>query len=253
MKKLAWLLSVAMVFSLALSACGDDETSSSSTPAENEDTSVLVNESQAESIAAAEVASETQAAAEVASGETPSEAAAPAAVTGLTGLFASYDSQRFPDETRAPKIQLSEEGGFVFHLNLGDGRLGVLTGTYTLAGTQLTLQVLYADSDDYLGAEITSLPFTLDGENILIYGGSPVGMTKSGDNFVREGSVLESGTGEDGTTGAGDDKNMYILAPGERIEGGAPGGLPGTPADAVAAQPQDPAAADAAPQDVAAP
>ena len=252
MKKLAWLLSVAMVFSLALSACGDDETSSSSTPAENEDTSVLVNEPQAESIAAAEVASEAQAAAEVSSGETTPEAA-PAAATGLAGTFASYDSQRFPDETRAPSIQLSQEGGFVFHLNLGDGRLGVLTGTYTLAGTQLTMQVLYADSDDYLGAEITSLPFTLDGENILVYGGSPIGMSKSGDNFVREGSVLETGTSADGATAEGGDKNMYILAPGERIEGGAPGGLPGTPADAAAAQPQDTAAADAAPQDVAAP
>ncbi len=259
MKKRILLLTTCLCVAMVFSACGKKDDSASASASVSASGSAAVSASAgssaasasmtAEEIAAAQVASENKAANEVlssslaaaastaaasgtgasatptaastgassaaaTSGVAPaaSSAAAPASVN-LSGSFTAYDPARYPDE-RAPYLMLSDKGGFVLHFNLGDGRLAVMTGTYTLSGNSLSLDVLYCDSEDFLGAGTTSLAFTMDGPNLLTYNGAPLGMTRAGDEFARQGASM--GTGGAGDTGG---KNMYILVPGQVLEG----------------------------------
>ncbi len=135
-------------------------------------------------------------------------ATAAAAPADPAGSYASYDEERYPDD-RAPTLELSSGGGFVFQFNLGDGRLAVMTGTYVNSGGTLQLEVLYSDSTDFLGEDVTSFAFTQDGATSLIYQGEPLGMSRSGDVFTKEGA---------GGSSSGLGQNMYILGPGEVVD-----------------------------------
>ncbi len=137
------------------------------------------------------------------------QAAAPeAAASNPAGTYVAYDEERYPDD-RAPTLELSEGGGFVFRTNLGDGRLAVMTGTYVNNGGTLAMEVLYSDSTDFLGDDVMALSFTQEGTTELNYAGEPLGMTRAGDIFTSTATA--------GNTGALG-QNLYILAPGEVVE-----------------------------------
>ncbi len=161
--------------------------------------------------AASSAATSTSQAATASASDAPAAAssqAAQAPATNMAGFYSSFDEARYPDD-RAPNIELSEGGGFVFQINLGDGRLAVMTGTYVNSGSALSMEVLYTDSTDFLGDDITTLVFSPDGATSLVYQGEPLGMTRAGDVFAS--SV---GGGTSGFIG----QNVYILAPGEVVD-----------------------------------
>ncbi len=161
-------------------------------------TSVAEN-SEAAAVASEAASTETQAA---------TSTATSAPVSNPAGSYVAYDEERYPDE-RAPTLELSEGGGFVFHINLGDGRLAVMTGTYVNNAGNLQLEVLYSDSTDFLGEDVSTLAFTQEGNTGLSYAGEPLGMSRAGDIFVSTGAA-----GNSGALG----QNLYILAPGEVVE-----------------------------------
>lgn len=237
MKKIAILLAMGLSLTLVLAACnkaGDSSsvsaasgsTGSSATSASSASTAGSTASASGSSLpasgapassAAPTAASGSAASASGTNAGTPADmavtgqAAAPAA--NFAGTYNAYDTARYPDD-RAPYLELSDKGGFVLHFNLGDGRLAVMTGTYTSSGGGLSLDVMYCDSTDFLGQDIRSLSFTVDGSN-LVYNSAPLGMSRSGDSFTRRGA-----TG--GAAGEAGGKNMYILEPGRVLEGGLP-------------------------------
>ena len=230
MKKSALFLSVLLLVSLA--ACGKKDESSSVVSSVSASSSSSAPSSSAVSDEAASAPASQPAGSEVAaSGSSVEQAAEVSNFAG--GKFIAFDIARYPDD-RAPMLLLTDKGGFVLHFNAGDGRLGVMTGTYEATASGLQMEVLFTELDDFLGQDITSFSFSFDGNNILVYQGPPLGMTRSGDNFVREGIAPGSPEAElTGGSGSGG-VNMYILGPGKKVPGGIPGGMP-APAPAAEA------------------
>lgn len=120
------------------------------------------------------------------SGTTSGETSPSVDLDEIAGTFTCLDDERYPND-RAPSFTLDKDGKFVFHINLGDGRLGVLSGSYTLSGS-LTMLVKKRDSDDYLGQDLDTFTFTMTDEDNFVYGSSPLGLTYNGNVFVREGA-----------------------------------------------------------------
>lgn len=238
MKKVSLIMALCLVLSLFLVACGDDEEEASSSEAAPASSEVAESGAGSEAPASGAAADGSAAAPETQMADTTP------AVGSLSGRFTCLDPARYPDD-RAPALKLSDKGGYVMYFNTGDGRLGVMTGTYEISGSKLEMEVLYMDIDDFLGQDITYMSFTLDGSNILVYEGAPLGLTRAGDTFVKDGGGAAFGGGLEGegsVSGQGD-KNMYILAPGQVVSGGIPGGV---------APPQEEPAVDAGSPDMAA-
>ena len=104
----------------------------------------------------------------------------------LDGIFASYNLERYTNE-RASKFELSSDGTFVFHLNLGDGRIGVERGTYVASGGTLVLTVTDREMTDYLGEDLDTYTFTMLDNDHFIYTGDSFGMSRTADKFTRDG------------------------------------------------------------------
>lgn len=104
----------------------------------------------------------------------------------LEGVFISSDTVRYTRE-RASRFELFTDGTFIFHLNLGDGRIGIERGTYIASGGTLVLSVAERELDDYLGENLESHTFTMLDNDHFIYIGDPLGMTRDQDKFTRDG------------------------------------------------------------------
>lgn len=195
-----------------LTACsGDDPASSSMAPSEV--SSVPESTSGSATNTSAGDGGSTSDGSGTGSGTTSGEAAATAPSVDLgeiAGVFTCKDEERYPDD-RAPSFTLDKDGKFAFHFNLGDGRLGTLSGSYTLSGS-LTFNIEDRDCDDYLGQDMETLSFTMTDEDNFVYSGSPLGLTYNGNTFVREGAKKakpkpESTPAESGSAASGADSS----------------------------------------------
>ncbi len=161
------LLVLVLAMLLPIAACG-----------KKEDASSVASESASESTSASLPSSGSVSA-------PPASSVAPVPET-MKGTFIAIDELRYEDKN-APQFELSEDGTFTMKVNTGEGGDAGFTGTYTLSGTNLVLTVVERQGEDFLGQRITSMPFTKLSEDHFRYGGEPLGLTRAGDQFTRNG------------------------------------------------------------------
>lgn len=166
MKRVLILL-VALGLLLPMAACGKKDEASS-----------VASESTPSSMSASESASAS------------ASVAAPSSVAPvpemMEGTFIAIDQLRYEDKN-APRFELLKDGTFTMKVNTGEGDEAGFNGTYVLTGNNLVLTVVERIGEDFLGQRITTLPFTKVSEDHFTYGGEPLGLTRAGDQFTRDG------------------------------------------------------------------
>lgn len=196
MKKLALLLSLVLLGALLAACGGDDEDNSGSdvsgvseaaSDASGSEDASGAEDASGDASAASGDASAADASGADAPASTPAPQPAAPTVAGMAGRFVCYNEDRYPD-ARAPILDLSDKGGFVFTFNTGEGEMDVLTGTFELSGTSMILDVLYKNGEDYLGQDLGSVSFTMIDEYTLDYASGALGLTRQGDRFLRVGA-----------------------------------------------------------------
>lgn len=162
------VLSAGMLLSMV--ACGNKEDASS------------VSSESASSAVSVSLASSTASV----SGSVPVPSSVAPQPVYMQGVFMALDENRYADEN-APRFELFEDGTYTMKVNTGEGGEAGFTGSYSLLGNNLVLTVEERMGEDFLGQRIASLPFTKLSEDHFRYEGQPLGMTRAGDQFTRDG------------------------------------------------------------------
>lgn len=166
------LLALAGAMLLSLASCKKEESDASSLAASSLPEASSISEAAPSSLG------------ETASGMEP--ASSMAELLRTEGEFIAKDTTRYLDE-RAPRFELKQDGTFTMTVNTGEENEGGFTGSYELTAAGLTLTVEERIGSDFLGQNLKSLPFSRLGEDHFRYTGAPLGMTRAGDQFTRDG------------------------------------------------------------------
>lgn len=166
-----WKIAVVLIFSvLIFSGCGkkkDESEVASSTP----------SESQTASSSASDIGAES----------TISTAPAPVPVM-IEGTFTDQNLDKYTAE-RAPRLIVNKDGTAKFVINTGEVGDANFTGTYELLGKTLTFTVKERVGNDFLGKDISILSFEMLDEDHFMYRGQPLGLSRDGDQFTRDGKT----------------------------------------------------------------